>query len=322
MVPPYLLPILLFLGSDLDHVVSHDPATHLCREGGEPRQYPLEGKRDAIHACIKEATVKRHSCPAKTEKRVSYDPQDGTFGVWCADDRGRRQGLEVSWAVDHQRRWEFEWKDDHNLVRRWWKDGHLTAIDCFDEHRNEVLCPCPKGTEKVSDGDLSTEWCADRRGRRTGPIVTWSAGKGDAKFIAESGYYLNDKRDGLWTSYTFLEGRLTSAGHYRAGKKEGLWRTFHEDGSVEWEATYSRGRFEGVMRKWHANGQLAKERSHRRGKIVGTVRTWHENGQLASEVMVRKGRAHGQRRYYDEDGVLIRTECWVGGRQAPCKLEP
>ena len=86
----------------------------------------------------------------------------------------------------------------------------------------------------------------------------------------------------------------------------GIVKRWHDNGQLEFEATYKDGKVDGVTKMWHYNGQLKVEGTFKDGKENGIRKQWEENGQLLNEGTFKDGELISEKKW-DEDGSEIKN---------------
>lgn len=116
------------------------------------------------------------------------------------------------------------------------------------------------------------------------------------------GYYLNNKRHGVWTEYQ-TNGLVKSVTTYFEGKKEGLTLEL-ENGQMTKRFYYHQGVRHGDYKEFKSTS-LKEERNYVLGKIEGTVRVYYDyNSKLMEEGNYKNGLRDGVSKWYDQDGKL------------------
>ncbi len=119
---------------------------------------------------------------------------------------------------------------------------------------------------------------------------------------------------------TYLEGRLEGA------------RTWHPNGTLESEATFTGGALDDVLTHWYSNGQMRMQKEYRSGQQHGSVKEWYADGHQMIEGSYSDGRIHGPYRRWHPDGTLavdaeyhrgqtIRIQVWSETGE-PIPVEP
>ncbi len=134
----------------------------------------------------------------------------------------------------------------------------------------------------------------DMKGKKQGPWVVHIDDNHGERGYEEEGYFLNDKREGIWRHYS-LDGDLIAIENYRWGNKDGKSQYFTNTGDLlreeSWKAVNPDDPYDTVA-VYDVNDP---------NKIVGTQIVKLEGFTLK----------HGTWRYYDPNfGTVVKTEKW------------
>lgn len=81
--------------------------------------------------------------------------------------------------------------------------------------------------------------------------VTWYHDNGN---IRETGFFTNDKKDGIWISFD-ENGKKLSEASFNKGEKDGNWTFWNEQGAVTFHMVYDNGK-RLLATQWDENGKL------------------------------------------------------------------
>ncbi|MCB9285321.1 MAG: TonB family protein [Lewinellaceae bacterium] len=84
----------------------------------------------------------------------------------------------------------------------------------------------------------------------------------------KEGSFKNDKRDGLWTTYSFDHGKPIEYGYYLKGEKDGRWTDLDSLGRVVSETEFVNGKEQGEQKVFDANGAIVILRVYEKGELV------------------------------------------------------
>jgi antitoxin component YwqK of YwqJK toxin-antitoxin module len=122
--------------------------------------------------------------------------------------------------------------------------------------------------------------------------------------ITEEGRYLNNKKDGVWTSY-YPSGKQHTIITYVSNKPNGTYKVFYENGQLEEEGTWKMNKNTGNFKRFYTNGKPHQEFVfNTNGRRNGTQKYYYENGQLMIVGEVAEGKETGEFKEYYEDGSL------------------
>lgn len=119
----------------------------------------------------------------------------------------------------------------------------------------------------------------------------------------EEGYYINGKKDGVWTA-TYPSGTKKHAITYINGLPKGPATFYYENGLVMEEGTWDVNHWEGSYSFFHPNGKPAyKFNFNNDGKRVGEQLYFHENGNLKYVGTWENGKPDGAVEVFNEQGL-------------------
>lgn len=85
-------------------------------------------------------------------------------------------------------------------------------------------------------------------------------------------------RNGKWKEFN-KHAILIAEGYYLNNKKHGIWREYYDhDGSLMIEEVYSHGISQGQFASYHPNGQLLSRGEFKNGLREGIFKVYDENG--------------------------------------------
>ncbi len=85
-------------------------------------------------------------------------------------------------------------------------------------------------------------------------------------------------RNGKWKEFN-KHAILIAEGYYLNNKKHGIWREYYDhDGSLMIEEIYRHGISHGWFASYHPNGQLLSRGEFKNGSREGIFRVYNENG--------------------------------------------
>jgi len=171
----------------------------------------------------------------------------------------------------------------------------LYSISC---HSQTTVISRSGGQINCSDCNLT-----DKQGRKQG---LWIENKGYTEV-----YYKNNLKDGIYKSYSRMNGTLYAFGEFKDGIQSGKWYFFNESGhllyteeNISENTKYSRKQTDGSLYK---------------PKFISYVKDFYPNGILKGEGPVVYDESVeidyykiGIWKYFDEKGNLVKTmeELW------------
>ncbi len=115
-------------------------------------------------------------------------------------------------------------------------------------------------------------------------------------------------RHGIWT-FTWEEaGTLESEILYLDDLREGPWTSYWPDQSVRIEGYFLTGVGQFTWHYYYPNGQMSAEETLHEGERNGPFTSWYENGQMKSQGGYVTDKKSGVWTYWDENGNVTHTE--------------
>ncbi len=125
----------------------------------------------------------------------------------------------------------------------------------------------------------------------------------------------NNKKQGLWLSFTPDKKRVVEKGFYINGIKNDIWITYYPSGKVKHEITYQNGKPVGHAKFYYDSGVVSEEGFWNIDHWEGKYNYYHTNGQLAYDWNYnKKGKRTGKQKYYYENGNVKYTGVWQNGK--------
>lgn len=153
-------------------------------------------------------------------------------------------------------------------------------------------------------GEINT---VDDKGRRQGKWIIFGKDEphkgypSDGKI--EEGPYLDDRKEGVWIKYHNDGETPRLQGEYHNNRPSGAYTKFYPDGKVRETGVFDRNKYSGQLKRYHENGQLEYEATYNEnGKEEGAVKYYYPNGQLEYEYNASNGVAVGDAARYYENG--------------------
>lgn len=124
----------------------------------------------------------------------------------------------------------------------------------------------------------------DEEGRKQGKWIYFGKDRPEAGFPAEGkieeGDYIDDRKEGVWIKYHNDGVTPKLKGEYKNNRPSGKYTKLWPDGTVREEGTFSRGKHYDALKRFHENGVLEYEASYNDdGKEQGTIKYFYPNGQ-------------------------------------------
>ncbi len=169
----------------------------------------------------------------------------------------------------------------------------------------------------------------DNRGNKRGPWIYYHPNG----IIAEEGFYMNDKKNGIFKAYD-KKGDLLTLEKYRDGElvtdsEESvildLRNTYFSDGTVKSSGGYVDGKKEGTHRVYDERGEISGGEVYRKGSKVaegivdlnggfeGQWKLFYESGTLKAEGEYKDSERTGEWIFYHENGKIQHKGKYLNG---------
>jgi len=188
------------------------------------------------------------------------------------DEQGRKQGYWEKAYPNGNIMYRGYFKDDKPVkeMRRYYETGELKAIMYFRPGKSLV-----KTIFYYDDGQIAGE-----------------------------GYYRDNRKDSLWTYYSFYTGAITSTETYCNGMKNGRDRKYYPGGAISEELEYKDNLREGVWKQYFEDGTLKQVSAYINDKVNGPYKLYWPNGNIYIEGRHVDNKRDGEWRFYSETGQL------------------
>ncbi len=135
------------------------------------------------------------------------------------------------------------------------------------------------------------------------------------------GQYKNDKKHGLFQTWSWSTGKLTSEANYVNDRQHGLFRRWDENGKLAIEMTIHEGKekFRGFFKKYE-DGVLLEHSSWNQGEREGTYKEFWSDGKQKVSGSYRSGQEHGEFTFWNENGFLERKCRFAEGDKTGVEL--
>ena len=113
-----------------------------------------------------------------------------------------------------------------------------------------------------------------------------------------------NKKDSLWTYYSFYTGAITSTENYNKGIKQGMERKYYPNGQVSEEIEWNDGIRNGVWNQYFEDGTVKLKSFYSSGKVSGPYTFYWPNGNLYIKGQFVDNKRHGKWFFYTDEGKL------------------
>lgn len=125
--------------------------------------------------------------------------------------------------------------------------------------------------------------------------------------LAAEGWFVNQKKDSVWTYYSDYDGSVRIREPYEEGELHGSVRNYYPDGEVSEEIHWKEDEKSGDWKQYYENGALRLRGSHEEDMLHGDYEVFYPDSTLKIKGVYREDQSHGTWRYYDESGNEIYT---------------
>jgi antitoxin component YwqK of YwqJK toxin-antitoxin module len=207
------------------------------------------------------------------------------------DQQGRKQGHWIKYYPDKTRvLYEGNFTDDHPAgeFKRYYEDGTLKSVLIYstDGKEAEATIYHPNG------------------------------------YIASSGKYFNQMKEGRWRFYsTIVSGLLINEESYTRNMKNGLSLKFYPDSSIAERVNYISDKRDGVWLQYHPGGKLSLKAWFNMGILEGKFEVWYPDGKPEFSGNYKNNLRDGMWQIYKPDGSLKYKLLYIDGKASDPKLE-
>lgn len=121
---------------------------------------------------------------------------------------------------------------------------------------------------------------------------------------AAEGYYVQNRKDSLWTYYSYYSGAITSTEMYTRGIKHGMEKKYYANGQVSEELMWENNVKHGVWKQYFDDGTLKLAANYSYGKVSGLYIFYWPNGNLYIKGQFIDNKRHGKWVFYTDEGRL------------------
>lgn len=166
------------------------------------------------------------------------------------DSKGRKQGPWTAFYANGQKRYEGQFKNDkcYGEFKYYDEQGNLKATNTFDKSGEKALNKtyAPNGT------------------------------------LIATGYYVNQKKEGVWYYYSHEDGKLILEEENKNGKANGASKVYYESGMIMMERQMVNDLMEGHAKTYYPSGALKEEGDYLHGNKTGIWKAYNEDGDVVS----------------------------------------
>jgi antitoxin component YwqK of YwqJK toxin-antitoxin module len=132
--------------------------------------------------------------------------------------------------------------------------------------------------------------------------------------LAAEGNYIGNKRDSLWTFYSYHTHKLSYQQMYENGMRNGKSQSFYATGSINEELSWVNDRKEGDWRQFFESGQLKMTATYRNNQLEGDYTVYYPDGKKETAGQYRNGLPDGDWTYYNPNGNVATVVAYKNGK--------
>lgn len=167
------------------------------------------------------------------------------------------------------------------------------------------------------DGTLKSRLVYSQGGKDADAIIYHPNG-----YIASSGKYINQLKEGVWKFFSFrVPGLLINEEPYKNNMKNGLSLKFYTDSTIAEKVNYISDKREGEWIQYHPNGKISLKSWYKGGRLEGKFEAWFPDGKPEFTGYYKSNFRDGTWRIYKPDGKLKYELNYVDGKASDPKLE-
>jgi antitoxin component YwqK of YwqJK toxin-antitoxin module len=119
---------------------------------------------------------------------------------------------------------------------------------------------------------------------------------------AAEGYYLNSKKDSVWTYYSYYSGAVTSTEEYVNGIKHGIEKKYYNNGQVSEDIEWSQNMKHGAWNQYFDDGVVKLKTSYSFNNLNGSYQFYWPNGNIYILGNFVDNKQHGTWSFFTDDG--------------------
>jgi antitoxin component YwqK of YwqJK toxin-antitoxin module len=196
----------------------------------------------------------------------------GVTGQNRLDEQGRKTGP-----------WKVEYPDGNARYEATFKAGK----------------PVGEMVRYYDNGAVQARMMFDSTGTRSFTILYYKNGS-----KAAEGWYLNQKKDSVWTYFSEFDGTVRIREPYQRGKLEGNVSRYYPTGEVSEEVAWKGNRKQGAWKQYYTDGSLRLESNYENDSLNGPYRVFYPDSTLKVSGTYLGNQSNGTWDYYDDQGSV------------------
>ncbi|MDR2848745.1 MAG: hypothetical protein LBV39_06525 [Bacteroidales bacterium] len=131
--------------------------------------------------------------------------------------------------------------------------------------------------------------------------------------LAAEGNYIGNKRDSLWTFYSYYTRKITYQQMYENGMRNGKSQNFYATGAVNEELLWVNDQKIGEWRQFFESGQPKLTATYRNNQLEGDYVVYYPDGKKETTGQYRNGLPDGDWTYYNPNETVATTIVYKNG---------
>jgi len=132
--------------------------------------------------------------------------------------------------------------------------------------------------------------------------------------IAAEGWYLEKRKDSVWTYYSELDKSVRIREPYLDGKLEGEVRSYYENHGISETVSWKQNIKEGPWKQFYNNGSPRLSSQYENNQLQGFYKIFYADSALKVKGEYLDHKATGTWTYYDESGKEVYSLDYLLGK--------
>ena len=192
----------------------------------------------------------------------------------------------------------FNQVDSKGLKQGFWKknypNGKLMYSGSFKDGK-----PVGEMRRYYNTGDLQALMKFDKTGEYAYAVLYYDTGD-----IAAKGKYHKEKKDSLWTYYSYYTGAITTTENYTDGVKNGLEEHYYPNGQVSDEILWVNDKKEGPWHQYFDDGTIKLNANYTNNMVNGGYKLYYPGGNPYILGQYIDNMRNGKWTFFDDNGKV------------------
>jgi len=133
---------------------------------------------------------------------------------------------------------------------------------------------------------------------------------------AAEGWYVDQRKDSVWTYYSEFDGSIRIRETYLEGKLHGLSNKYYPDGKISEKVEWKDNVEDGIWKQYYKNDVLRLSGSYKNGLLQGSYEVYSSESTIMIRGNYLDNKSHGMWLYYNEKGEEVYALEYVNGAPA------